>query len=91
MGTTAKRVGNGFTYADYLTWPDDERWEIINGVAYAMTPAPTLKHPRAGEAVVRRAREVRCQARPQTGTQCRALSGSDHHRRACGADGGCTS
>ncbi|MBI1920881.1 MAG: Uma2 family endonuclease [Geobacter sp.] len=44
MGSTAKRVGNGFTYADYLTWPDDERWEIIGGEAYAMTPAPTLRH-----------------------------------------------
>ncbi len=44
MGTTAKRMGSRFTYADYLTWPDDERWEIIGGEAYAMTPAPTLKH-----------------------------------------------
>ncbi len=23
-----------YTYADYLTWPEDERWEIIDGVAY---------------------------------------------------------
>lgn len=22
-----------YSYADYLTWPDDERWEIIDGVA----------------------------------------------------------
>lgn len=21
-----------FTYSDYLTWPDDERWEVIDGV-----------------------------------------------------------
>jgi Uma2 family endonuclease len=33
-----------YTYADYLTWPDDERWEIIDGVAYAMCPAPGRKH-----------------------------------------------
>lgn len=33
-----------FSYADYLTWPDDERWEIINGEAYNMTPAPSVKH-----------------------------------------------
>lgn len=44
MGSTAKRVGNRFTYADYLTWPAGERWEIIGGGAYAMTPAPTLRH-----------------------------------------------
>ena len=31
-------------YRDYATWPDDERWELIDGVAYAMTPAPTLRH-----------------------------------------------
>jgi Uma2 family endonuclease len=35
-----------FGYKDYLTWPDDERWEIIDGVAYDMTPAPNVKHQR---------------------------------------------
>ncbi len=33
-----------FTYADYLTWPDQERWEIIEGMAINMTPAPSTKH-----------------------------------------------
>jgi len=33
-----------FTYADYLTWPDDERWELIDGVPYSMSPAPGSKH-----------------------------------------------
>ena len=32
-----------FTYADYSTWPDDERWELIDGEAYNMTPAPSFK------------------------------------------------
>ncbi|XSG83916.1 MAG: Uma2 family endonuclease [Methylohalobius sp. ZOD2] len=32
------------TYADYLTWPDDERWELIEGVPYSMAPAPTRRH-----------------------------------------------
>ncbi|CAA7599764.1 Restriction endonuclease type II-like [Acididesulfobacillus acetoxydans] len=31
------------TYADYLTWPEDERWEIIDGVPY-MQSAPTWQH-----------------------------------------------
>lgn len=44
MGSTAKKGNTRFTYADYRTWPDDERWEIIDGEAYAMTPAPSLKH-----------------------------------------------
>jgi Uma2 family endonuclease len=35
-----------FTYADYLTWLDDERWELIDGVAYAMSPAPGSVHQR---------------------------------------------
>jgi len=35
-----------FTYQDYLTWPDDERWELIEGIPYNMTPAPTLRHQR---------------------------------------------
>jgi Uma2 family endonuclease len=35
-----------FTYRDYLTWSDDERWELIDGRAYNMTPAPTFRHQR---------------------------------------------
>lgn len=44
MGTTTEKPANGFTYNHYLTWPEDERWEIINGQAYAMTPAQSIKH-----------------------------------------------
>jgi len=35
-----------FTYQDYLSWNDDERWELIYGEAYNMSPAPTTKHQR---------------------------------------------
>lgn len=28
-----------YTYGDYLTWPADERWEIIEGIAYGMSGA----------------------------------------------------
>lgn len=35
-----------YTYADYCTWSDGERWEIIDGVAYDMSPAPTTYHQR---------------------------------------------
>lgn len=37
MAPPLSRPNGGFTYADYLTWPDDERWEIIDGVAYNMS------------------------------------------------------
>ena len=36
----------GFTYGDYRRWPDDERWELIDGEAYAMA-APDLAHQTA--------------------------------------------
>ena len=42
--TLAQKTKKGFTYADYLTWPDDERWELIDGEAYNMTPAHSFKH-----------------------------------------------
>ena len=37
-----KYSGQRFTYADYLKWPDGERWELIDGEAFAMAPAPTI-------------------------------------------------
>ena len=33
-----------YTYADYCTWDDGERWELIDGIAYAMAPAPSDGH-----------------------------------------------
>ncbi|MEW5783299.1 MAG: Uma2 family endonuclease [Pseudomonadota bacterium] len=44
MALPKVKPGGEFTYADYLTWPEDERWELIDGVAYAMSPAPTNSH-----------------------------------------------
>lgn len=35
-----------YTYGDYLTWPEEERWELIAGVPYSMTPAPSRTHQR---------------------------------------------
>ena len=32
-----------FTYHDYLTWDDNQRWELIDGVPYMMA-APRIKH-----------------------------------------------
>ncbi len=39
-----KKSAEKYTYSSYLTWPDDERWEIIAGEAYNMSPAPSIKH-----------------------------------------------
>jgi len=41
----AQRDDQLHTYAEYLTWPDEVRYELIDGVAYLMAPpAPTLDH-----------------------------------------------
>lgn len=35
-----------YTYEDYLSWPDEERYELLDGIPYAMTPAPSTAHQR---------------------------------------------
>ena len=40
----ARKAEKKYTYADYVTWPDDERWELIAGEAYDMSPAPATGH-----------------------------------------------
>ncbi|WP_234120461.1 Uma2 family endonuclease [Clostridium hydrogenum] len=32
-----------YTYAEYLTWPEEEKWELINGEPY-MQAAPSWQH-----------------------------------------------
>ncbi len=44
MTQPREKSGSDYTYADYLTWPEDERWELIDGEAFDMTPAPTTRH-----------------------------------------------
>ena len=39
-----RKKDSRYTYADYYSWDDSERWELIEGVPYAMSPAPTWKH-----------------------------------------------
>ena len=42
--SNAARALKRYTWDDYRAWPDDERWEIIGGEAYAMSPSPTARH-----------------------------------------------
>ena len=44
MGLAIKKADHKFTYKEYCSWPDDERWEIIDGIAYNMSPAPSRFH-----------------------------------------------
>ena len=36
-----------YTYPDYYSWNDGQRWELIDGYAYLMAPAPTRAHQSA--------------------------------------------
>ncbi len=38
------KLEENYSYADYLTWDDNERWELINGTPYMMSPAPKRIH-----------------------------------------------
>lgn len=40
----AQRDFEFHTYGDYLGWTDGIRYELIAGIAYAMSPAPTRRH-----------------------------------------------
>ena len=42
MGAIKKKYLPNYTYEDYSHW--EGSWELINGVPYAMSPAPTGKH-----------------------------------------------
>ncbi len=44
MALSMRKEELKYTYGDYLHWPEGERWEIIDGVAYDMSPAPTGRH-----------------------------------------------
>lgn len=56
MGDPAQTPEGRFTYRHYRTWPETERWELINGRAWAMSPAPKRRHQ---EIAVRLVAELR--------------------------------
>ena len=54
-----------YTYADYLQWPDDTRYELIDGEVFRLAPTPLIEHQEV-------AGEVYCQLRNQLdGKACR--------------------
>ena len=44
MADPAYKLDRRYTYRDYLGWTEAERWELINGEAWAMSPAPSRRH-----------------------------------------------
>jgi len=33
-----------YSWGEYRSWPEEERWELIDGVAWDMSPAPSRNH-----------------------------------------------
>lgn len=54
-------------YGDYLAWPEDSRYELIDGSAYAMSPAPDLAHQDVAGEIYRQASNI------LIGKPCRAF------------------
>lgn len=44
MPNLAPKIEKKYTYADYLSWHDGQRWELIEGIPYNMSPAPSRVH-----------------------------------------------
>jgi len=44
MDTLNLDLNKRYTYADYLTWMDDKRRELFDGIVKLMTPAPSRSH-----------------------------------------------
>lgn len=43
MGEPLKKTPGNYSYADYLLWPEEERWELLDGIAY-MRAAPSRRY-----------------------------------------------
>jgi len=43
-GTSALKPDGRYTLSDWRSCPSDERWELIDGIAYGMSPAPRVPH-----------------------------------------------
>ncbi|MBM4199720.1 MAG: Uma2 family endonuclease [Gammaproteobacteria bacterium] len=63
----ARRDHERHTYGNYLHWPDDVRYELIDGDAYLMAPAPTLDHQDVAGEIFRQLANV------LVGKPCRAF------------------
>jgi Uma2 family endonuclease len=44
MTTGSALRQDDYAWDDYRQWSDDRRWEILDGEAFAMTPAPSMRH-----------------------------------------------
>ena len=54
--TALRKLTETYTYADYQTWGDEVRGELIDGVFYDMTPAPSFRHQDVAGGVIEQLR-----------------------------------
>lgn len=54
MGYPEKKPGSNFCYGNYLQWPEGERWELIEGQAYILSPSPSRQHQEVSIALASR-------------------------------------
>lgn len=67
MGHQAAIHKEKYSWDDYRHWDDDHRWELIEGEAYGMSPAPIVRHQRL-------IRNLTAELiRPLKGTKCELL------------------
>lgn len=44
MNSPIQHPERKYSYQDYLNWPSEERWELIDGVPFSMSPSPSKRH-----------------------------------------------
>ena len=49
------KEGERYSWSDYLAWPEGERYELVEGIAYAMSPAPRRRHQEISGEIFRQA------------------------------------
>lgn len=47
-GTGALKPDKRYTLEEWRSWPEDERWELIDGIVYNMSPSPNVGHQEKG-------------------------------------------
>ena len=62
----------GYTIEDWKTW--EGRWELINGVAYDMTPAPSVEHQRVSMSLSLEVGQVLKDAKRANGGSCEVFA-----------------
>lgn len=53
MSSPALTKNKQYTFADYLSWSDDNRYEIINGTVKKMIPAPSRLHQKVSVSILK--------------------------------------